>query len=57
MIGFFGCGKLMYLCCLNCMNDLILDVIIIGSVVYKGKDIYGLKIDNVELCKEIGMVF
>lgn len=57
MIGFFGCGKFIYLCLLNWMNDLILNVMIIGSVLYKDKDIYGLKIDVVELRKEIGMVF
>lgn len=57
MIGPSGCGKSTYLRCLNRMNDLIPDVTITGSVVYKGKDIYGPKTDNVELRKEIGMVF
>ncbi|MGC3613127.1 phosphate ABC transporter ATP-binding protein, partial [Enterococcus faecalis] len=42
---------------LNRMNDLIPDVTITGSVVYKGIDIYGPKTVNVELRKEIGMVF
>ena len=48
MIGPSGCGKSTYLRCLNRMNDLIPDVTITGSVVYKGKDIYGPKTDNVE---------
>ena len=43
MIGPSGCGKSTYLRCLNRMNDLIPDVTITGSVVYKGKDIYGPK--------------
>ena len=39
------------------MNDLIPNVTITGSVMYKGKDIYSPKTDTVELRKEIGMVF
>ena len=39
MIGPSGCGKSTYLRCLNRMNDLIPDVTITGSVVYKGKEI------------------
>ena len=37
MIGPSGCGKSTYLRCLNRMNDLIPDVTITGSVIYKGK--------------------
>lgn len=57
MIGPSGCGKSTYLRSLNRMNDLIPGVTITGSVVYKGKDIYGPKTDIVDLRKEIGMVF
>lgn len=57
MIGPSGCGKSTYLRSLNRMNDLIPSVTITGSVLYKGKDIYGPKTDIVELRKEIGMVF
>lgn len=57
MIGPSGCGKSTYLRSLNRMNDLIPNVTITGSVMYKGKDIYSLKTDTVELRKEIGMVF
>jgi len=57
MIGPSGCGKSTYLRCLNRMNDLIPNVTITGSVVYKGKDIYSPKTDTVNLRKEIGMVF
>lgn len=57
MIGPSGCGKSTYLRYLNRMNDLIPNVTITGSVMYKGKDIYSPKTDTVELRKEIGMVF
>lgn len=57
LIGPSGCGKSTYLRSLNRMNDLIDNVTITGSVLYKGKDIYGSKIDTVALRKEIGMVF
>ncbi|MEQ3505702.1 phosphate ABC transporter ATP-binding protein PstB [Enterococcus cecorum] len=57
MIGPSGCGKSTYLRSLNRMNDLISNVTITGSVMYKGKDIYSPKTDTVELRKEIGMVF
>ena len=57
MIGPSGCGKSTYLRSLNRMNDLIPDVTITGSVMYKGKDIYSPKTDTVNLRKEIGMVF
>ncbi len=43
MIGPSGCGKSTYLRSLNRMNDLIPSVTITGSVLYKGKDIYGPK--------------
>ncbi|CAI3639274.1 phosphate ABC transporter ATP-binding protein [Enterococcus cecorum] len=57
MIGPSGCGKSTYLRSLNRMNDLIPNVTITGSVMYKGKDIYSPKTDTVELREEIGMVF
>ncbi|MGM0125014.1 phosphate import ATP-binding protein PstB 1 [Enterococcus sp. AZ194] len=57
MIGPSGCGKSTYLRSLNRMNDLIPDVTITGSVMYKGRDIYSPKTDTVDLRKEIGMVF
>ncbi|MEB7495970.1 ATP-binding cassette domain-containing protein, partial [Enterococcus hirae] len=43
LIGPSGCGKSTYLRSLNRMNDLIPSVTITGSVLYKGKDIYGPK--------------
>lgn len=57
LIGPSGCGKSTFLRALNRMNDLIPNVTTTGSVIYKGQDIYGSKIDTVDLRKEIGMVF
>lgn len=57
MIGPSGCGKSTFLRSLNRMNDMIPNVTITGSVMYKGQDIYSPKTDTVELRKEIGMVF
>lgn len=57
LIGPSGCGKSTFLRALNRMNDLIPNVTTTGSVIYKGQDIYGPKIDTVDLRKEIGMVF
>lgn len=39
LIGFFGCGKFMYFCFLNCMNDGIVNMKIIGKIMYKDVDI------------------
>jgi len=57
LIGPSGCGKSTFLRALNRMNDLIPDVTTTGNILYKGQDIYGPKIDTVDLRKEIGMVF
>lgn len=57
LIGPSGCGKSTFLRSLNRMNDLIPNVTITGSVMYRGEDIYSPKEDVVKLRKEIGMVF
>lgn len=57
MIGPSGCGKSTFLRSLNRMNDMIPNVTITGSIMYKNQDIYSPKTDTVELRKEIGMVF
>ena len=57
LIGPSGCGKSTLLRSINRMNDLISTVTITGSIMYKGKNLYGPKIDTVDLRKEIGMVF
>jgi phosphate transport system ATP-binding protein len=57
LIGPSGCGKSTFLRCLNRMNDLIDGTRITGQILVDGVDIYGPRIDPVELRKDIGMVF
>jgi len=57
LIGPSGCGKSTFLRVLNRMNDLIIDTIVKGNVIIDGEDIYGPKVDVVELRKQVGMVF
>ncbi|MEQ8833605.1 MAG: phosphate ABC transporter ATP-binding protein PstB [Miltoncostaeaceae bacterium] len=56
-IGPSGCGKSTLLRCLNRMNDLVPGAKVEGRVTYHGQDLYGSKIDPVEVRKRIGMVF
>jgi phosphate transport system ATP-binding protein len=56
-IGPSGCGKSTILRCLNRMNDLVAGARVEGSVRYHGQDLYGVKVDAVEVRKRIGMVF
>jgi phosphate transport system ATP-binding protein len=56
-IGPSGCGKTTLLRCLNRMNDLIESARVEGSVRYHGVDLYGPRIDPVEVRRRIGMVF
>jgi phosphate transport system ATP-binding protein len=57
LIGPSGCGKSTLIRCLNRMNDLIPSATVEGKVLYHGQDMYGPKIDPVEVRKRIGMVF
>jgi phosphate transport system ATP-binding protein len=57
LIGPSGCGKSTLLRCLNRMNDLIPTARVSGSLRYHGEDIYGPRIDPVQVRKVIGMVF
>ena len=57
LIGPSGCGKSTFLKTLDRMNDLIPDVKITGSVLYKGEDIFDPSIDVSELRRQVGMVF
>ncbi len=57
MIGPSGCGKSTVLRTLNRMNDLIPGARVEGSVSYLGVDLYGPKVDPVEVRRRIGMVF
>ncbi|MCB0869574.1 MAG: phosphate ABC transporter ATP-binding protein [Solirubrobacterales bacterium] len=57
LIGPSGCGKSTLLRCLNRMNDLIPAARVNGEVLYHGQDLYGSKVDPVQVRKLIGMVF
>lgn len=57
LIGPSGCGKSTVLRCLNRMNDLVSTARVGGQVKYHGIDIYGPKIDPIEVRRRIGMVF
>jgi phosphate transport system ATP-binding protein len=56
-IGPSGCGKSTFIRCFNRMNDLIPIAVVEGSVRYHGEDLYGPRVDPVEVRKRIGMVF
>jgi phosphate transport system ATP-binding protein len=57
LIGPSGCGKTTVLRCFNRMNDLIEGARVEGTIRYHGMDIYGDKVDPVEVRRRIGMVF
>ena len=57
LIGPSGCGKSTFLKTLDRMNDLLPDVKITGSVLYKGEDIFDASVDVSELRRQVGMVF
>jgi phosphate transport system ATP-binding protein len=57
LIGPSGCGKSTLLRSMNRMNDLIPHVRISGQIFYRGVDVYGPRIDPVEVRRRIGMVF
>ena len=57
LIGPSGCGKSTFFKTLDRMNDLIPDVKITGSVLYKGEDIFAPSVDVSELRRQVGMVF
>ncbi len=56
-IGPSGCGKSTVLRCLNRMNDLVSSAAVTGELLYHGVDLYGAKVDPVNVRKRIGMVF
>ena len=57
LIGPSGCGKSTLIRCLNRMNDLIPSAEVRGQALYHGEDLYGPKVDPVQVRKLIGMVF
>jgi phosphate transport system ATP-binding protein len=57
LIGPSGCGKSTLIRCLNRMNDLIPTATVEGKLLYHGEDLYGPKVDPIQVRKLIGMVF
>ncbi len=57
LIGPSGCGKSTFLRVLNRMNELIAATRVEGKVYIDGEEIYGPKVDVVNLRKRVGMVF
>jgi phosphate transport system ATP-binding protein len=57
VIGPSGCGKSTLIRCLNRMNDLIPSARVDGELFYHGEDLYGPRVDPVQVRKLIGMVF
>jgi phosphate transport system ATP-binding protein len=56
-IGPSGCGKSTVLRCFDRMNDLIPGARPEGTINYHGVDLYGPKVDPVEVRRRVGMVF
>lgn len=57
LVGPSGCGKSTVIRCFNRLNDLIDGCRVEGKVIYRDKNLYGTKIDPVEVRRQIGMVF
>jgi phosphate transport system ATP-binding protein len=57
LIGPSGCGKSTVLRALNRMNDLIPGARVEGTIRYHDQDMYGSKVDPIEVRRRIGMVF
>jgi phosphate transport system ATP-binding protein len=57
LIGPSGSGKSTILRVINRMNDLVPGSRVEGRILYKGTDLYGPRVDPVEVRRRIGMVF
>ncbi len=57
IIGPSGCGKSTLLRAFNRMNELLGNVTMVGTIRYRGKNIYARGVDPVEIRREVGMVF
>jgi len=57
LIGSSGCGKTTFLRSLNRMHELNTGARVEGSIQLDGQDIYGSKVDPVQVRRLIGMVF
>jgi phosphate transport system ATP-binding protein len=57
IIGPSGCGKTTFLRSLNRMNDAVPGFRLEGQMLYRGHDLYGSRVNRVEVRRRIGMVF
>jgi len=57
LIGPSGCGKSTLLRTLNRMNDLVPSFRMEGRIMFDGQDLYGPRVDPVEVRRRVGMVF
>jgi phosphate transport system ATP-binding protein len=57
IIGPSGCGKSTFIRVLNRMNDLVPSAKVTGEVLYHGENLYGSRVDPVQVRRHIGMVF
>ncbi|HEX9416536.1 MAG TPA: phosphate ABC transporter ATP-binding protein PstB [Gaiellaceae bacterium] len=57
IIGPSGCGKSTFIRTLNRMNDLVPSAKVSGRVLYHEEDLYGTRVDPVQVRRHIGMVF
>ena len=57
LIGPSGCGKSTLLRCFNRMNDLVPGARVQGSIRFGDHELYGDRIDPIEVRRRIGMVF
>ncbi len=56
-IGPSGCGKSTLLRCFNRMNDLVPGARVLGEAIFQGENLYGPRVDPVDVRRRIGMVF
>ena len=57
VIGPSGCGKSTFVRCLNRMHEVTPGARVDGEVLLDGKDIYGARINPVQVRRRVGMVF
>ncbi len=57
LIGSSGCGKTTFLRSLNRMHELTVGARVEGEITLDGQDIYGSKVDPVQVRRLVGMVF
>ncbi|OGB99539.1 MAG: phosphate ABC transporter ATP-binding protein [candidate division NC10 bacterium RIFCSPLOWO2_12_FULL_66_18] len=57
IIGPSGCGKSTFIRCLNRMHEVVPEARAQGQVLLNGEDLYGPRVDPVQVRRRVGMVF